>query len=128
MIILILGSGVIVLLTKDSPDFWPISIGCGLMVLFVYGTVGNQLHYFQLNHQSIFIRNHWWPWVDDRVDVQNIKEVIFAWPYRQSKSLRLITWDYETKVYPAGSLREKNWKNLERELIELKVPIRKEPS
>lgn len=128
MIILILGSGFIVLFTKDSPDFWPISIGCGSMVLFVYGTLGNQLHYFHLDHQSIFIRNHWWPWVEDRVEIQNIKEVIFEWPYRQSKSLRLITWDYETKVYPAGSLREKTWKNLERELIDLKVPTRKEPS
>lgn len=126
MMIMILGSGFIVLATKDSPDFWPISIGCGLMLLFVYCTMGNQLHYFHLDHQSIFIKNHWWPWVNDRVELQNIKEVIFEWPYRQSKSLRLITWDYQTKVYPAGSLRKKAWGNLESKLIDLKVPSRNE--
>ncbi|MDI1322275.1 MAG: hypothetical protein PSV36_05965 [Algoriphagus sp.] len=113
--------------TLDSTQY----LGSLLLVFlvmfgFFYSFLGFQLHYFYLDKNYLVVKNHVWPWVNHAYKIEDIKEVVFELPYRRSNSLRVITKGYQSKLYPAGSLRDKTWKAFKEEFMGLKVNIRDE--
>jgi hypothetical protein len=114
----------------QSPNF-PSLLGLVILTLLsgiVYGFLGHQLHYFYLGKDYLVVKNHVWPWVNQVYRIDNIKQVVFEVPYRRSFSLRIITDDYQSRLFPAGSLKKKNWKALLRQLQDLGLDIRNETS
>lgn len=112
------------LLTLDSPRY----LGSLLLVFFLssgffYCFLGYQLHYFYLDKNYLVVKNHVWPWVNHTYKIEDIKEVAFEIPYRRSSSLRVITKEYQSKLYPGGSLRKNTWKKLMKDFNDLKVNV-----
>jgi hypothetical protein len=95
-------------------------------MLFFYGCFGFQLHYFYLDKEYLVIKNHVWPWRQIVFRLADIKEVVFEIPNRKSISLRVITNNYESKLYPAGSLRYKTWEKLKKDFSSKKIKVRNE--
>jgi len=91
-----------------------------------YGFLGFQLHYYYLDKKYLVVKNHVWPWLIHKYKIDNIKQVVFEMPYRKSTSLKVITKDCKSKLYPGGSLRNSNWQDLLNEFENLKMDIRKE--
>lgn len=93
-----------------------------------YGLLGNQLHYFYLDKNYLVVKNHVWPWVYQVYRINEIRQVVFEMPYKMSFSLRVITEDFQSKLYSAGSLRNKNWEALLKQLHDKRIDIRNETS
>ena len=96
------------------------------MLVFTYGMLGSQLHFFYLDNNYLVVRNHVWPWVNHTYRIADIKQIAFEIPYRRSTSLRIITKDYRSKLYPGGSLRNKTWNKLLRDIEEMNIEVRNE--
>lgn len=83
-------------------------------------------HYFGLTSDHIIIHNHFMFWKKQVYYLQDIKEIIFEnggkGPYR----IRLITRDYQTKIYAASTLKTKTWLKLKKALEQMEVQVRNE--
>jgi len=99
------------------PDiFFPVG------VILLYLGCGNQLHYFLISNQHLTVKNHVFPWVNKSYNLADIVEANFETPpNKRSKSLRITTRDFRTKVFTAGSLREKHWTQLREKLESLSI-------
>jgi hypothetical protein len=101
-------------------------ISLSLILLFGPGLHGYQLHYFKINEEYLLVRNHLWFWRNEAYLIKDIREIVFEEPYKMSTSLRVITNNYESKLYPAGSIRQKSWRKLSEELRAYGVNVRNE--
>jgi hypothetical protein len=97
-----------------------------ILLLFGPGLYGYQLHYFKLNEEFLVVRNHLWFWQNDAYMIKDIREIVFEEPHKMSTSLRVITNNYESKLYPAGSIRQKSWRKLSEEISAYGVKVRNE--
>lgn len=96
----------------------------GLLLFFVL--LSSAMNYFVLTRDYLIIRNHNFIWKSKIYLLKNIKEVVFEGSGRQENSLVVITKDYKSKRYVAGTLREKNWFNFKNNLEKLGVIVRNE--
>lgn len=97
------------------------SVFCLMLGLFVY-----QMHYFFMNEEYLIVRNHVWVFRTHQYRLADIKEVVIENPHRMSTSIRVITQDYKSRLYPAGSLRNKTWRLLLKDLEKNGVKVRNE--
>ncbi|MBN3583755.1 hypothetical protein JYB64_15245 [Algoriphagus aestuarii] len=123
---LIIASVVMVATLGNTQNLGLIFLICLILLLVYYGFLGYQAHYFYLDSKYLVIRNHMWPWVNEQYKTEEIQEVVIDTPYRLEKSLRIVSTDFESKLYPAGSLKKKTWELLESKFEELNLPIRKD--
>jgi hypothetical protein len=93
---------------------------------FCFGLFGYQLHYFRLNTDYLLVKNHVWLWRNDAYLISDLREIVFEEPHKMSTSLRVITKNYETKLYPAGSVRRKSWSRLSKEFSKMGILVRNE--
>lgn len=101
----------------------------GLITLlwFMFGSF--LLHYFRLAEGYLVIRNHNLLWRKHIYPISEIREVVFETPtsHRLNTSmLRVITKDFKTKVYPAGSLTSKTWLKLKKDFEKQGIRVRNE--
>jgi len=97
-----------------------------LPIITFYLGLGFQLHYFILSNNYLIVKNHFWFWKKHTYKISELREAVFESPYKTSDSLRLITTSFKSKLYPAGSLRKRHWRELKRLLEEKKIMIRDE--
>lgn len=103
------------------------AIGVLLFLIgLLYWIFGRQLHYFYMSKEYLVVKNQIWPWVNDQYRIADLRELVFEMPYRRSKSLRIINKNYKTKLYMAGSLRSKTWKELNQLTKHTKLKVRNE--
>ncbi|QNF31990.1 hypothetical protein HUW51_04330 [Adhaeribacter swui] len=95
-------------------------------MLFWFLPFSWMMHYFGLSDNHLIIRNHTRPWVNRRYYLPNIREVVFEQEGKRPYSLRVITQDFKSKLYPAGTLRVKHWLSLKSELEKNNIPVRNE--
>ena len=100
-----------------------ILIPIGFIILLFLG-VGTQMNYFLIDDGCLFIKNHYFPWVNKQVKLEDIVEVDIETPNKRSTGLRIITKDFKSKIYGAGSLRSGNWDDLLNELKLIGIPAR----
>ncbi|MEQ8925776.1 MAG: hypothetical protein RLO81_08155 [Fulvivirga sp.] len=114
-------------LTTESPNSFETNLILFICVFgFFYGLMGFQLHYYYMDKDFLVIKNHVWPWRIHRYRISDIKQAVFETPYRMSTSLRIITKDYKSTLYPGGSLNDDTWEQLLMEFKNLKVSVRNE--
>lgn len=89
--------------------------------IFLLLGFGYQLNYFLVSNQRVIVKNHFLFWINKKYDIGNIVAADFETPYRRSQALRITTRDFKSKVYCAGSLRDRHWKALRKRLTELHV-------
>ncbi|HKZ66405.1 MAG TPA: hypothetical protein VJ111_08630 [Chitinophagaceae bacterium] len=113
--------------TSTKP-FSPIAFVLLTPILMMYLGLGHQLHYFLISEDTLVVKNHFWLWKKHIYNLEEIREIIFEKPGRWTKSVRIITHDFREKLYPAGSLRSRNWKELKIKLGELNIVVRNDSS
>lgn len=94
--------------------------------LVLCGTLSYQMHYFILTDKFLIVKNSIWFWRKDIYSLDNIREVVFETPHRLSTSIRVITKDFKTKLYPAGSLKDKTWQLIREKLKSSQIKVRNE--
>lgn len=112
-------------LMKGKGFNMPIQVYIG-MVGFFYLVFGYQLNYFKLSDKYLVVKHHLWLWREKIYRLDEIEEIVTEQPYNISISLRVITTGYKSKLYPAGSLSKKKWKELHQQLKSHGVKVRKE--
>ena len=104
----------------------------GLLIFFgAFGTFWFILHswlmhYFGLTKDYLVVRNHNFIWKAKIYSLTDIKEVVFETQGNQPNCMRIITKDFRNKLYPAGTLRDKTWLELKRQLETKGVTVRNE--
>lgn len=93
-----------------------------------YSGFGYQMFYFLISNQHLIIKNHFFPWLTKYYNLDDIIEIHFEQPWgyrsRRSKSLRVITKDFKTKLYSAGSLQEKHWRMLQQKFESYGIEVK----
>ena len=79
-----------------------------LFVLLYFG-FGSQMHYFLIDEKYLIVKNHYFFWFKKYYRIEDIIAASFESPYRRSEALRVITNDFKSRLYGAGSLRSKHW-------------------
>ena len=101
-------------------------ISLSFATLVITGMLSYQMHYFQISGQYLIVRNTIWFWRKDIYPLEDIREVVVETPHKLSTSLRVITNGFRDKLYPAGSLNDKTWKEIMEQLRSNKIKVRNE--
>lgn len=102
-----------------------------LLFVIIIGTVmcgiaSFKMHYFIITEKYIIVKNNIWFWFNKGYEIENIKELVIEAPHNQSTSLRIITNDFQSKIYQAGSLRSSTWTEMKVYLLKKGITIRNE--
>lgn len=117
-LILLIGISVAIIgiVFKKKTVLLPTDIFMLIPLLAFYLGFGYQLNYFLISNKRLRIRNHILPWVKKEFNISNIIIANFEHPYRRSQALRITTSDFKSKIFYAGSLRDKHWIQLKEKL------------
>ena len=106
-----------------SQNFTLMFLAALLFFVLFYSFIGHQAYYFYLDNKFLVVKNHLWPWVSKSYKINDIQEVVLESPYRMEKALRIVSKNFESTLYSAGSLKKKTWDSLERKLGELNIQV-----
>jgi hypothetical protein len=95
-----------------------------LIMAIFFWSFGTQMNYFLIDDGYLIIKNHYLVWMNKKLNLQDITEVDVEQPNKRSKGLRINTRDFKSKLYGAGSLRDKNWQELMNDLKLIGIPVR----
>ena len=84
------------------------------------------MHYFQVSKIFLVVRNHNRVWKRKAYRINNIQEVVFETKQKWPNCLRVITKDFKTSLYPAGTLTDKTWLQLKGRLESYNIKVRNE--
>jgi hypothetical protein len=84
------------------------------------------MHYFEISKNFFIVKNHYYFWKKDIYSISDIKEIVFESQPKQANKLRIITKDFKTKFYLAGSLTDKNWLEMKKKLENKNIIVRNE--
>jgi len=84
------------------------------------------MHNFKVSQNFLVIKDHIFFWQNTPFRFSDIKEVVFETRQKQPNSLRVITKDFHSKLYPAGTLRDKTWLLMKDKLESCGVKVRNE--
>lgn len=84
------------------------------------------MYYFEISKNFFVVKNHYFFWKKDIYSISDIKEVVFEIQPKQANKLRIITKDFKTKFYLAGSLKDKTWLEMKDELESKNIKVRNE--
>ena len=84
------------------------------------------MHYFQVSDKFFVVRSHVYFWKKKIYQLNDIREIVFETQGRMPNCLRVITNNFKSKLYPAGTLRDKTWLELKKSLNAAKIKVRNE--
>lgn len=117
----LIGVSIINLKIYSSKTF----IACSIITLFLALVFSWMLYYFEISKNFLVVKNHYYFWKKDIYHFSEIKEIIFEGvDGKRPKSLVIITLDFKTKRYYAGSLTDKTWLELQTELENKNIIVR----
>ncbi|MEO8712723.1 MAG: hypothetical protein ABI405_11395 [Parafilimonas sp.] len=102
----------------------PSLFGVFILPAFFFIGFGFQMNYFIIENDQFIIKNHYFPWRTISFSLNDILEMDIEQPNKRSTSVRILTKDFQSKLYGAGSLRQKNWDELRQDLKYIGIPIR----
>lgn len=103
------------------------AVGISLFfLLFFFMVFSFQMFYFQVSNHFFLIRNHNLFWKRKVYNISDVKEVVFETQGKLPNSLRVITKNFQNKLYPAGTLSDKTWLALKYKLEKYKIKVRNE--
>jgi hypothetical protein len=108
----------------------PISLGLGVFflcfMLFWMCIQSYCMYYFEMSSSYFRIRNHNFFWVNRAFGFGDIKHIVFETRGKMPNCLRIVTTDFKSKLYPAGTLKDETWLELKLKLEEKGVQVRNE--
>lgn len=84
------------------------------------------MHYFEISNNYFAVKNHYFFWINKVYNLSDIHEIVFETQSKQPNKLRLITKDFKSKVFPAGSLADKTWLEMKSEFESKNISVRNE--
>ncbi len=84
------------------------------------------MHYFELSDNYFVVRNHNLIWINKYYKINDIKEITFETQGKMPNCLRVITKNFQNKLYPAGTLRDHTWIALKEKLEQKGIKVRNE--
>ena len=97
-----------------------------LAPILFYMSFGNEMNYFILEGENFIIKNQFFPWKKKVFKLNDISEFVIESPYKRSNSLRVITKEFRSQLFGAGSLRDKHWKEFKDDITTIGIPVRSE--
>ncbi|WP_418262624.1 hypothetical protein [Flavobacterium faecale] len=100
-------------------------VSCSVITVFLMLVYSWLLYYFEVSQNYLIIKNHYYFWKKEIYYLSDIKEIVFEERYgKRPKSLTIITFDFKTERYYAGSLTSKTWLAMKDELKNQNIVIR----
>ncbi|MFA0962750.1 DUF6585 family protein [Roseivirga sp. BDSF3-8] len=96
------------------------------MVLLLCVLLSIQLYYFEADKDFLIVKNHIWPFHQRAFRLSDITELVIESPHQRSHTLRIITSDFKNRVYGAGSLRNKTWRQFIVDMEKQGIRVRNE--
>ncbi|MCS3798874.1 hypothetical protein [Niastella sp. OAS944] len=84
------------------------------------------MHYLKLSDSFLVVKNRNFFWKKDAYRLTDIREVVFETRYKMPICLRVITNEYNDKLYPADTLKTKTWLSLKTQLKNKHIKVRNE--
>jgi hypothetical protein len=84
------------------------------------------MYNFRMSDKYFVIKNHNFFWTNKIYAISDIIEIIFEQQGKAPNCLRIITKDFKNEIYPAGTLRDKTWLDLQDRLESYKIKVRNE--
>ncbi|WP_295654138.1 hypothetical protein [uncultured Mucilaginibacter sp.] len=81
-------------------------------------------YYFKTSDSFLVVRNHNAFWYKKIYLLSDIKEVVFEQEWRRPDGMRIITKDFESKLYYGSSLWKKQWRALRDDLKEKGISVK----
>jgi len=91
--------------------------------LAIYAYVLLQVNYFVLGDNEFIIKNYLFPWKKKVHLLSEILEISVDSNFRMADSITIISDDYKSKKYYAGTIRDHEWRRLKVKLTELEIPV-----
>jgi hypothetical protein len=108
----------------------PVDLGGVLIIsgfsIFWFLAFSYQMHYFKMSDNYFLICNHNLFWRKKAYNISCIEEIVFETQGKMPNCLRIITKDFRSKLYPAGTLRDKDWFALKDKLEGCNIKVRNE--
>ena len=83
-------------------------------------------YYFSASKNIFVVRNHYFFWIQKIYNLDDIEEIVYEQQGKQANSLRLITKDFKSKKFMAGTLNNKKWLEMKTFLEEKNIKVRNE--
>lgn len=83
-------------------------------------------HYFQISNKYFVVKNHYFFWIEKTYLLEDIQEIVYDQKAKQSNALRIITKDFESSRFLAGTLRDKHWLEMKNYLEDKNIKVRNE--
>jgi hypothetical protein len=68
-----------------------------------------QMNYFIVTPTHLIVKNHYFFWKKKTYRISDIEELVFETKPKMPNYLRVITKNFENKLFPAGTLLDKHW-------------------
>ncbi len=95
-------------------------------IIFWYYFNSCLMHHFGLSKKFLIIKNTNLPWKRKLYTFDEIKEIVFECEGKMPICLRVITKNFQTKLYPGATLSETTWIQLKKDLRSKKIIVRDE--
>jgi hypothetical protein len=120
--------GIIIYDLSDRLQSLPVSvlIALGAFIVVWFTLSSWFMYYFELTKDYLIIRNHIFVWVKEIYWLPDIREVVYETQGRRPNSMRVTTRNFKSKLYPAGTLRNKTWLDLQARLEAGGVAVKNE--
>lgn len=97
-----------------------------LFSAFFYFVIGTNVYFIGLNSHYLVVNNHLLFWINHIYNLSEISEVVYETQGKQPNSIRIITKDYKSKYYGAGTLSSNTLRSLKKHLEKQGIPVRDE--
>lgn len=96
------------------------------ILMLLFWAISCTMHFFELSEDHIAVKNHILFWKKRIYSLQDIREVGFDKGSINNRifCLKLITKDFKYSIYPAGTLSQKQWKDLGENLKKHGIKVR----
>ncbi len=84
------------------------------------------LHYFRISDNYFVVKNHYFFWIEKVYLLEDIEEIVFEQQAKQAKALRIITKNFQSKRFLAGSLSNRKWLEMKDFFEEKSIKVRNE--
>jgi hypothetical protein len=93
-------------------------------LLFLFFMMGTQMNYFLIDDGYLIVKNHYFLWKNRKISLADIEEVDIETPNKRSTGLRIMLRNFNSRLYGAGSLRNKHWDELLNDFKLIGIPAR----
>ena len=97
-----------------------------LFIIIFYFVFGTHVYYVQSNDEYLIVKNHLFFWTNNIYYLSDINEVVYETQSKQPNNLRIVTKDYRSKLYGAGTLSNATLRSLKTHLEANGIPVRNE--